>query len=312
MHLSDQGMPVFVIPNQLRFTRDVEAELERAARTYWHPQPEAPLPAQPAWIVNCCADADDFARALQILDESYPAGTPIFNHPRAVMAARRDVAGLVLKNITGLEVPRCRRFMADGPQSFADCLAAGGFRYPVVVQPTSARNGVGRLWIASQADWATALATSGGGGRWHVMSQGDDAEGPAAHAELRMVFVGRVGMVVSLRGGGMPEGSPNPAAMPSKSFLQSILLAAVARMPLDFWTLDLQVLAPDQLRLVDVSAGLPVPSRADKLPKIRAQALQVRRQLAPRFMELLGNPAHWRGDASSLPRVVDYRVRRGA
>lgn len=309
MHQSRGGFPYYEISNLLTFGIDIDPVLKRMAPTYWHPQPDLPLPPQPSWIINFCADADGYARALQVLDDTYPVQTPIFNHPRAVMAARRDLVGNYLGNIPGLEVPRCRRFMASGPRSFSTCFEEGGFRYPVAIQQTEARNGSGRLWIANRRDLDNALEVGGGGGRLHVMIQGHSDETDPSPA-LRMVFVGRSGRSVALHRG-ISGVAVDPMISPSKAFLQSILRLANSHMPLDFWTMDVLVLAPDRLRLLDISAGLHVPAEADHLPHIREQAIELNRRLEPRLLALLGNPGQWRSDARSLPAVAVLKDRHG-
>lgn len=309
LHLSPNGVPELSTPNRLIFTTAIEAALTRAGQSYWHPQPEVPLPAKPAWVVNTCADADTFAMGLALLDTAYPATIPVFNHPRAVMAARRDIAGHVLRDITGLEVPKCRRFMANSPQSFADCFTQGGFTYPVTVQPTSARNGHRRVRIAHPLDWQTAF-DMGLGGQQHMMVQ---AHADDAHLDwgLRMIFVGRGGVVEPMRLG-PADGLADIAMLAAKDFVQTVFKAVIARMPLDFWTLDLAVTAPDRLRLLDLSAGLHVPAEEDGQPLIRQQALQFTAHLAPRLLALLGDPSRWRGDARTLPDLATLKQRYGA
>jgi len=309
MELTPRGVPDFIAPNELVLPKPLDAGLNRAARTYWHPQPDVPWPARPAWILNTCADADDYARAIQLLDEAYP-GTPIFNHPRAVMAARRDIAGLILKNIPGLEVPRCKRFRAAGPQSFAGCFNDGSFRFPVTMRRSTARNGLGQIVIADPPAMDGALLACGGAGRWHLMVQADGREASSG-TTLRIVVVGRRGTVLLLRRGATDEPA-DQAALPPKELLQAVMKTAIERMPLDYWTMDVRVLGADQLRLVDVCPGLPIPARSDGLPHLREQALQLNRQLAPRLLALLAEPAQWRGEAQDLPSVAAYRELHGA
>lgn len=309
MELTAKGEPDFSAPNQLLFARGMEAELGKSAETYWHPQPDVALPARPAWIVNTCADADEFSRAIQLLDETYPAGTPVFNHPRAVMAARRDIAGLILKDIPGLEVPRSKRVFAEGPQSFSDSFSESAFRFPVTLQRTTARNGVGCMVIADPGALEAALLLGGGAGLWHVMEQSNAvATGPCSG--LRIVFVGRTGSVVAMREAAPEEAGAQPP-LPSKELLQSVMRAAIPRMPLDFWTMDVTVLRPDRLRLVSVSAGLPVPIRLECLPMIRQQAIQLMNQLGPRLLSLLRDPGRWRNEAQALPSVAAYKELHG-
>jgi hypothetical protein len=307
--LSPKGVPELTTPNRLLFTTALDTRLEQAAQSYWHPQPEVPFPAKPAWVLNTCADADSFSEALLALDAAYPTAPPIFNHPRAVMAVRRDIAGLALTGIPGLEVPRCRRFMAHSPRSFTDCFEQGGFQYPVTVQPTTSRNGADRVWIAHPLDWQTAF-NKGGGGRQHIMVQAHPDEAAADWA-LRMVFVGRSGTVESMRHNAS-ERLADPVVPAAKPLVQSVFKAAMGRIPLDFWTLDVVVLAPDRLRLLDVSAGLHVPAETDNIPEMRRLCLGIMAHLVPRLSALLAQPQTWREDARKLPGVAELKKRYGA
>ncbi len=295
-----------VVPNQLHFSEDIETKILKAAPVYWHPQPDVPLPARPDWIVNACAEADSFADALHFLDAGYPEQPPIFNHPRAVMAARRDIAGSVLRDIAGLEVPRCRRFRGTSPQSFSDCFQRGGFEYPVTVHPASVPNGVGRKRISTASEWETAFGL-GGGGRLYLMVQGT-AEEAAAPRCLRIVIIGRGFLVVEL-----PQAQSGGTAAPAPGLpadvLNATITSIVRRMPLDYWTLDVLVTAADKLRLLDIRAGLHVPAVEDDVPLVREQTIRLMSQLAPRLLAVLGNPAQWRRDARRLPSVADMTKR---
>jgi hypothetical protein len=301
-----EGALKVVIPNQLQFTEDIGAKLLQAAPAYWYPQPGIPLPAQPDWIVNACADADSFADALGFLDASYQHDVPIFNHPRAVMAARRDNAGFLLQNVAGLEVPHCRRFRGTSPKSFSDCFERGGFHYPVTVYPTSVRNGVCRLRISNESEWETVLRM-GGGGRQYVMVQ-SMAEEAAAPLCLRIVILGRSYTVVEL-----PQAQPgrkvSPPYKPSPEFLDWTIKSILRRMPLDYWTLDVAVTAADRLRLLDISVGLHAPDEEEGLPRVREQVTRLMSKLAPRLLSVLDAPAQWRHDARRLPSVADVNKR---
>jgi len=307
--LSAKGIPELSTPNRLLFTMAIETALEQAAQSYWHPQPEVPLPARPAWVLNTCADADSFSKGLEVLDTAFPTAPPIFNHPRAVMASRRDIAGLVLADIPGLDVPKCRRFMAHSPRSFVDCFEQGDFHYPVTVQPTTSRNGADRVWIAHPLDWQTAFNMARGGQQHHMVQA--HPEEAAANWALRIVFVGRGGTVEPFHHN-KKDGLADPVMQASKPLVQSVFKTAMARMPLDFWTLDAVVLAPDRLRLLDVCTGLHVPTDDDHLPELRQLGLRVTTHLAPRISALLAEPHKWRGEARQLPSVATLKKRYGA
>ena len=59
------------------------------------------------------------------LDSALPPDVPVFNHPRAVMASRRDITGRELTGIAGLQIPAFRRFAANDPRAFNQCFEEG-------------------------------------------------------------------------------------------------------------------------------------------------------------------------------------------
>lgn len=309
MEISSAGVPDYTVPNQLIFSREVESELSNVAQTFWYPRKDVPLPAQPEWIVNTCTDADDFAKAIRVLDETYSGRTPIFNHPRAIMAGRRDIAGVILGDVPGLAVPRCRRFLASAPRSFTDCFDEGGFHFPVTIQRASARNGAGRMVIAGRKALESALLNGGGAGLWHVMVQGSAGAAPPG-TMMRIVFAGRTGAAVRVREDGTAPADEGVRF--SRDALRSITRSAAGRMPLDLWTLDALILDPENLRLIDVSPGLPVPARSDNLPLLRAMSIDLSRQLGPRILSLIGDRSTWRGQRQSLPSVSSSLRLHGA
>jgi hypothetical protein len=198
-------------------------------------------------------------------------------------------------------VPQCRRFLAQSPRSFIDCFEASGFRYPVTVQPVASQNGQGRIWIEHPFDWQTAFNLRGGG-RAHFMVQADPAE-KQAQWMMRMVIVGLGGTVepVMLT---QSEGLADPTMQLSKPLVQSIFKAAMSRLPLDHWTLDVRVMAPDRCRLMDVAPGLPMPFEQDNQPTLKALAMRLTKHLKPRVESLLFSPAKWRSEAPKLLPVA--------
>ena len=309
LYLNPAGVPELAMPNRLTFLPETENKLDTAGQSFWYPQKETPLPARADWVVNTCADADCYGAALAALDGTYDArSVPIFNHPRAVMAARRDIAGRLLHGIEGLEVPLCRRFLAQSPLSFIECFESSGFRYPVTLQPTASQNGQGRIWIEHPFDWQTAF-NLGGGGRAHFMVQADPAE-KQAQWQMRMIFVGRGGIAEPLMLT-KSEGLADPAMQLSKPLAQGIFAAAMSRLPLDHWTLDLLVMGPNKCRLLDVAPGLPMPFEQDNQPDLKALTMRMTKHLKPRVEGLLFSPEKWRPEVQKLLSVAQLMEKYG-
>jgi hypothetical protein len=306
--MGSKGMPELRMPNQLLLRAPSDAFLKSNANSYWYPHPDLPIPEDAAWIVNLCADADTYQGALKSLDSNSLAKPPIFNHPRAVMATRRDIGSKLLEGIDGLEVPKCHRFMAHDARSFTQCFAQNGFHYPVTVQPTTCQNGYNRVWIAHPADWQDAFKL-GKGGQQHFMVQADPADREADWM-MRMVFVGRGGTVEPSRLN-VAANLLDPAMTASKPIVKAIFQTALTRMPLDDWTMDVLVRATGQCRLIDFCPGLPVPAADDELhQELRGLTIRLSKHLAGRVADHLSKPEKWRCDANSLvslQRVLEGR-----
>ena len=97
-----------------------------------------------------------------------------------------------------------------------------------------------------------------------------------------------------------------------KALVETVFKTAFRRIPLDFWTLDLMALAPNHLRLLDVSAGFFVPDAADDIAQMRQVSLTIADQIGPRLSALLAQPQNWREDARKLPSVEALMQRYGA
>lgn len=187
--ITGNGQPKPVLPNLLAVPADLRARISETALELWHPAPPGTCPARAPWIVNHCADADEYRNALIWLDETYGATVPVFNHPRAVARTRRDHSSAALQGIEGLIVPRVARFRATSRAAFELCFAAHDFRYPVLVRPCAGQTGRGLLRIDGPRDWDRAVQT-----RWfgqpHFMTEFVDfATQDGLYLKARVLFV---------------------------------------------------------------------------------------------------------------------------
>lgn len=125
IRLKSDGQPELAMPNHSEFSPSVEATLANAYELRWFSNTSETLDPMVRRGVNLCADASDYARSMVFLDSALPPNVPVFNHPRTVMASRRDNTGRRLTGIAGLQIPACRRFAANDPRAFNQCFEDG-------------------------------------------------------------------------------------------------------------------------------------------------------------------------------------------
>jgi glutathione synthase/RimK-type ligase-like ATP-grasp enzyme len=184
------GNPNAILPNRLAIPNSLRKDLLTSTDEIWYPKPQAMSDRDPAWIINNCADADEYKSALIWLDENWGEKAPIFNHPRAIAQTRRDHSSKALQGIEGLVTPRCARFVPTSIAAFEKCFAENGFQFPVLVRPSRGQSGKGLQRIESPKDWHLAANTKWFG-QPHFMTEYFDfktAEG--IYLKARVLFVG--------------------------------------------------------------------------------------------------------------------------
>lgn len=177
-------------PNCTVLPPEFHKELEAHANTLWYPQGINSTHSNVRWIVNMCADADEYASALRALSEMV-AGTnvPVFNHPKAVAETRRDLTSQRLQGIPNLIVPNCVRFLADAPERFREVFEENNFEYPVLVRPGASQTGHNLVKIDSADDWGKVHTIPWGGRHLYMTQFVDFAGDDGKYEKIRMVFV---------------------------------------------------------------------------------------------------------------------------
>lgn len=187
--ISATGQPTAVLPNRLAVPHALRDALTRSTHELWYPCPPTPNPPPVPWIVNHCADADEYRNGLIWLDETYGTTTPIFNHPRAVARSRRDHSSAALQGTEGLIVPRTVRLRAASRGAFEQCFAENGFRFPVLVRPSAAQTGKGLVKIDGPQDWDRAVNTQWFGQPHFMAEFVDFATAEGLYLKARVLFV---------------------------------------------------------------------------------------------------------------------------
>lgn len=223
-----------------------------------------------SWIVNLCADADDYRDALIGLDDAFGETLPIFNHPRAVARSRRDLSAKLLEGVAGLAVPKCIRLTASEQGCFEKTFAAEGFHYPVLIRPAGSQTARGLVRVDHPFDWPKVYQSHWYGRPYYMTQFVDCRRADGQFLKVRFCFVGDQ---VSLRGHALGKdwlvtATRQPTkeiverffehrrAFPQWRAAQSVAHEIRQRVGLDFFGVDLGVLDDDTFVLFEANAAM--------------------------------------------------------
>ncbi|MDE4063880.1 hypothetical protein PXK48_22410 [Phaeobacter gallaeciensis] len=318
MRVGENGRAQYVWPNRMVLPDDILTKLKKDTVPFLYPPPK-PIEYQGAsWIVNMCADADEYRNALIGLDQAFGDKLPIFNHPRAVAMTRRDLSAKLLDGIPNLIVPKCVRFKADANNSFQKTFEAEGFKYPVLVRPATSQTGRDLVKIDTPFDWVKVYQTHWYG-KYHYMTQFVDFQG--ADGKFTKIRVAFVGDTMFFRGYNPSDtwkifaaysDTPTDADLlrymdKIEEFEKNATLIQVCqeirrRCGLDFFGIDLGLLDGGRFVLFETNAAMsilrPTIGSAD-FKIIKPQQDQIERSLRG-YMAL---PAQWQSTEGSSPTV---------
>lgn len=182
------GFPNCFIP-----TPRIEKLLQETTDTLWYSHGAAPQPRTDArsFVVNFCADHDEYRGAMEMLAGlARSRGLPVFNAPEAVLNSRRDRVSELAQGIAGLTAPRCVRFRAAAPEDFARVFAAEGFDFPVLVRPARSQTGHHLVKIDGPDDWQKIHAIPWGGADLYMTQFVDFRSAEGGYVKIRAVIAG--------------------------------------------------------------------------------------------------------------------------
>lgn len=290
------GVPILQWPGEMDLPALRDPVMARLWPEVMHdPGKPFALPARLEAVVNLCASAEHYPSSLAALDAALRPGMAVLNHPRAVMWTRRDLASQALARIPFLRIPKVERFFPESPRDFMASFEAGGFHYPVVLEPAATEEGQERHEIAHPGDWALVFRAPWASRIW-IMSQSSQDRSPW---RMRIGLAGQDAHCETYR-----EGPSAGGARPNLSVenLQAIVKAVGQCIPLDVATL---VFSFDRDRPVveRIDAGLPVPLTDGAPGSVGMASQRIRGALAEPLAALLRNTAGWRTDAWRLPAL---------
>lgn len=189
--VNELGEPHFVWPNRIVLPVGVQQNLRARTVRVTHPNDRRLLFRTNAdWIVNRLADVDEYGSALWALSRSISERTPVFNHPDAIAATRRDISSQVMQGIHGLVVPLCRRFTPYHVDAFKEFLADGAFVYPLLIRPAASQSGIGLCRINCDDDFLRYLDSCQLGKPYFVTQYVDCLGEDQCCTKIRVAFVG--------------------------------------------------------------------------------------------------------------------------
>jgi hypothetical protein len=309
--------PQYVWPNRMVLPNGILERLRKNSATFFYPPP-SPIEYRGAnWIINMCADPDEYHNALIGLDEAFGETLPIFNHPRAVALSRRDIVARQLKGVSHLTVPMSLRFTAHETRCFQKAFDAGGFKYPVLVRPATSQSGRGLLKIDTPFDWQKIYLT-----HWHkrsfYMSQFVDyrsADGVYRKVRIRFIegqprirgwqesrdwlLTGSRTELLDDRPGYLVDTIQSLAT--NEKFLK-MREELACRLPLDFFGADIGVRG-DEFILFEATAAMTMASQSEDHEKTSPLMRRVYQEIEADLNRVLFLPQSWSDKAMSLPSV---------
>ena len=267
--------PTAVFPNSIVLYPELFLELMRRSITYWHPaQDTFPLRGIP-WIINTCADADEYRSALEMLAKA-TAGTkmPVFNRPEVVLGTARDKTPDLVSGIPNLIVPKCIKFEPKLPKDFQEAFERGGFDYPVLVRPAASQTGRGLVKVDGPDDWDKIFAIDWAGRSLYMTQFVERRDKDGTFTKFRVAFINRKPYMKSAttKDAYVVHGERRTIASATKELAKLDLLASdpklaevtkalSERIRLNFWGVDLGWSADGDFVFFEATAAMSIAAR---------------------------------------------------
>lgn len=322
--VSSRGTVEYVWPNSLVLSENLKKALSGRSVKFYFPNPTPTTFKNVPWIINTCADADEYSSGLLGLDDAFGSSAPIFNHPRAVIASRRDKVASLLDGIDGLTVPKCIRFIPKKSQDFQKAFADAGMSYPVLVRPAASQTGRGLVRVDSPFDWVNVLNS-----HWydvaHYMTQFVDYRNLSSQRfeKVRLVVIGEKTFLRSYSYGDewLVKGIEKDLTVTEADAmlqchvgfsesaerwanLRRVAAEIRSRLPLDFFGADIGVVSDDKFIFFEANAAMTILSTSAQ-HDARAPVQKIITNLEHAVGTQLMNAEDWRHEARNLSSVRD-------
>ena len=302
-------------PNCSVLPPDMIKEMEARANTLWFPQAEDSRQKNVNWIVNFCADADEYETALSALAEMVEGtNVPVFNHPKAVAMTRRDIISQKLQGIPNLIVPKCERFLADAPERFQEVFKENNFEYPVLIRPGASQTGQNLVKIDHPDDWRKVHTIPWGGTQLFMTQFIDVISDDGFYKKLRFTFVnGKVlfrsmfqskGWSVHIKERRTKEMIQRKLDYKQKFssdvVLKEVLTRIQKRIPLDFWGIDIGFLPDGNFVFFEANASMSIAKHNDTPPELHDLMSPIIPPILSNLRQSLLTPKSWRNNLNVL------------
>lgn len=319
MTVNQDGFPGPVWPNNTVLTPEIISGLQQRANRLWFPNNKTIDFPRVDWIVNFCADADEYALGLNALDnmvDSKPI--PVFNHPRAIAVTRRDIVSRLLDGIPNLTVPKCVRFSPEHPDCFKKAFKENSFDYPVLVRPETSQTGRHLLKIDDDSQWDKIFQIPWGGQGIYMTQFVDFRNEAGGYMKLRIVFVnGRAHFRSCFPGDDWLRHGDNRTEesvdfelkfkdeIENSPVVQEMADEVWKRIPLDFWGLDVGQVSGDQYVMFEANAAMTIADTSHTKPELVEKMRPIYAPIFSGLNQSVRNPDTWRQDARTLPSVQE-------
>jgi len=300
--------PVF--PNCTVIPSDTLSEVKKFASVYHFPSRTTLPVADIRWIVNVCADADEYRNALMALAEEFEGkNVPIFNHPKAILATRRDINAERLTGIPNLVVPKCVRFLADSPEVFVNTFRDNEFEYPVLVRPARSQTGTGLMKISDPNEWDKVHTIPWPGENMYMTQYVDFSGEDGVYRKFRMAYANKQFHFRSfnesaswlIHGGKrtseMVERELEMQEVLSKNAEFTKMLAHISQIVgLDFWGIDLGITSQGEFLFFEANAAMSITTNIYTPPELLKMMDPIKIPIAKNVHISLLSPSTWRTD----------------
>jgi len=302
-----EGPPKVSYPNCIVLPQRIGQMLRATGRAVWHPMSRTEPFDNIAWIVNICADPDEYASAMATLEaavEDVPV--PVFNHPEGIRRSRRDRVSELLQGIDGLIAPKCTRFRPQRPEDFRAHFEAEGFDYPVLVRPERSQTGQGLVRVEDAGDWDKIHRIAWAGKSIFMTQFVETAKIDGQYMRIRYAFVNHAyfGRSVYYSGGWnvhaydrTEESIRDELAMlrevSARPLVAEVLPQIVERIRLNFFGIDLGLAEDGRLVLFEANAAMSILQDRQTPVELRPLMRPVFEPIEAALTKLLQNPAQW-------------------
>jgi len=315
-------MPTAVFPNCIVLAPEIHAELVRHSITFWHPmQDRFPLKGIP-WIVNACADADEYRSGLEMLAKA-TAGThlPVFNRPEVVLETARDKVIEKVKGIPHLIVPHCIKFEPKLPKDFLTAFEHGGFEYPVLVRPATSQTGRGLIKVDGPDDWDKIYTIDWAGRALYMTQFVDRRDESGRFSKFRVAYINREPFIRSAytRDEPIVHGVPRTPKsirqeiatiekLRKNETLQAIISELGDRIRLNFWGVDLGYSADGDFVFFEGTASMSITSQSNTPAEHRQLFAPILNPVYQALAMAISSPKTWDcWPDATIPRVLTAR-----